>query len=108
MINSAENRSFRVVEIPAEIRAAERYQHRRDNYYSRAERNKQPVKRRSSRNFSSRELQVYHLELFAYRFQFVRFLLCDILAEQCAHGSFKRVRKGYKHIRIGDGQPSFP
>ena len=37
---------------------------------------------------------VYHLELFAYRFQFVRFLLCDILAEQCAHGSFKRVRKG--------------
>ena len=51
MINSAENRSFRVAEIPAEIRAAERYQHRRDNYYSRAECNKQPVKCRSSRIF---------------------------------------------------------
>ena len=108
MINSAENRSFRVAEIPAEIRAAERYQHRRDNYYSRAECNKQPVKRRSSRDFSSRELQVYHLELFAYRFQFVRFLLCDILAEQCAHGSFERFRQRYEHIRIGNGQPLLP
>ena len=51
MINSAENRSLRVAEIPAEIRSAERYQHRRDNYYSRAECNKQPVKCRFSRDF---------------------------------------------------------
>lgn len=108
MISRTENGSLRVAEIPAEIRAAERYQHRRDNYYSRAECNKQPVKCRSSRNFSSRELQVYHIELFAYRFQFVRFLLCDILAEQCTHGSFERFRQRYEHIRIGNGQPLLP